>query len=84
MNHSNNIIEQGQQDLIVEKGARWFLKQGENTLSVDKGFKSKSDASEWVDSLGRSLDWRAGYVFRLRGSREDLKIVNRVGNLART
>jgi hypothetical protein len=83
MSESNKIIEQGQQDLIVEKGARWFLKQGENTLSLDKGFKSKDNASLWVESLGRSLDWRAGYVFRLRGGKEDLKIVSRDGNLAK-
>ncbi|MBK6616345.1 hypothetical protein [Ottowia sp.] len=63
-------------------GLRYFIKRGSTTW-YSVGFKSKSAASAWVDSHGDALDWRAGFVFRLRGDARDVLIVNRQGELAK-
>lgn len=62
--------------------AKWFLKRGES-VELSRGFSSKSAASEWINALGRRLDWRAGFVFRLRGEKVDMSIVDRNGVEAR-
>jgi hypothetical protein len=77
-----NLLDEGQQEFIVDKGARWFLKEGADT-SFLRGFTSKEYASLWIESLGRKVDWRAGFTFRLRDGNSDLSIVNRTGKLAK-
>ena len=62
-------------------GSRWFLKYGEEVL-LDKGFKSKEDASKWIDSHP-DFEWRAGYVFRFYGDKYDREIVSRKGTRAK-
>ena len=59
-------------------GLRYFVKRGAATW-YSTGFKTKSAASDWIDSHGRDLDWRVGYLFRLRGDARDVQIVNRKG-----
>lgn len=51
-------------------------------LKFERGFRSKLDAENWISNLG-SLDWRAGFVFRLRGDSVDTEIVDRNGVIAR-
>jgi hypothetical protein len=62
--------------------ARWFIKRGD-TVEFSRGFSSKGAASEWIANLGRRLDWRAGFVFRLRGDNVDMFIVDRDGVTAK-
>lgn len=63
-------------------GLRYFIKRGATTWS-SVGFRTKRDASDWINSHGDALEWRAGFVFRLRGDGRDVDIVNRRGELAR-
>ncbi len=63
-------------------GLRYFIKRGATTW-YSVGFRSKANASKWIDSHGDALEWRAGFVFRLRGDARDVDIVNRKGELAR-
>jgi hypothetical protein len=58
--------------------ARLFVKRGD-TVDFTRGFSSKDAANTWITELGRRLDWRAGYVFRLRGDTSDMHIVDRQG-----
>ena len=60
----------------------WFLKRGE-VVELTRGFSSKGAADDWIVALGRRLDWRVGFVFRLRGDTVDMSIVNRRGEKAR-
>lgn len=69
-------------EVPLGSGLRWFLKRGPKTV-LTRGFASKSDASAWINSLGPRLDWRAGFVFRLRGDSMDMEIVNRHGTVAK-
>lgn len=62
--------------------ARWFVSRG-STADLTRGFSSKKAASDWIDGLGRRVDWRAGYVFRFRGDNVDMSIVDAGGNLAK-
>ena len=64
-----------------EPRARWFLKQGD-ILDTSRGFTSKESADAWIKSLGRSVDWQAGFLFRLRGDATDMSIVDRAGRRA--
>ena len=77
-----SILSKGQQDFIVDSGARWFLSQN-GTIDKSRGFTSKDYASLWIESLGREVDWRAGFIFRLRGANIDLEIVSSKGVRAR-
>lgn len=61
---------------------RWFIKNGDN-VRYDRGFRSKAEADAWIADLGRALDWRAGFVFRLRGGTADISVVDRNGVLAK-
>jgi hypothetical protein len=58
--------------------ARLFLKRGD-AVDFTRGFSSKAAASEWIANMGRRLDWRAGFVFRLRGDTVEMHIVDRNG-----
>lgn len=69
------------ESIPVQKRCRWFVKRGPTTW-FDRGFRSKSDASNWIDAHGSHLDWRCGFVFRLRGEPTDIEIVDRMGNRA--
>lgn len=69
-------------DVPDQKGIRWFVQRGEDQ-NFSRGFKSKSEASEWINDLGRRLDWRAGFHFRLRGDKFDMKIISRSGEVAK-
>lgn len=60
---------------------RWFVRRGATT-KFDCGFPSKADASNWINGLGSRLDWRTGFMFRLRGDDQDIFIVDRFGNRA--
>jgi hypothetical protein len=64
--------------LLVEKGARWFVRPGGGS-TLDRGFRSILEASEWIDSHGDALLWRVGYLFRIKGYPVDVEIVNRNG-----
>lgn len=68
-------------ELPCEPRARWFLKRGQETL-LESGFASKASAAQWIDNLGRRLDWRAGFVFQLRGDSTPMSIVDRNGKKA--
>jgi len=61
-----------------QKGARWFVRRGAKT-KFDRGFKSKVEANAWIDSLGKRVDWRVGYLFQLRGDSQTIEIVDRLG-----
>jgi hypothetical protein len=63
-------------------GLRLFIKRGATTW-YSVGFKTRKAASEWIDSHGRDLDWRCGYLFRLRGDARDVQIVSRLGEPVR-
>lgn len=42
-------------------------------------FPSRLEADEWIMLHRKDLDWRAGYVFRLKGLRLDIAIVDTHG-----
>jgi len=63
-------------------GCRWFVRRGDEFM-LDRGFRSKREASEWIASFGDSLDWRAGFTFHLKGDTTHMEIVSRTGNLAK-
>lgn len=66
------------------KRKRWFVKRGDVVLMNAGGFASKSEASDWINSFGWKLDWRSGYLFRLKGDDVAMSIVDRKGIEART
>lgn len=62
---------------------RWFVRRSATTR-FDRGFRSKGDASNWIAAFGSRLDWRVGFLFRLRGDNADIEIIDRQGNRARS
>lgn len=68
-------------DVPPRAGCRWFVRRGSET-PTDRGFRSKAEASSWIESLGRRIDWRVGFLFRLRGDTLDIEIVDRHGQRA--
>jgi hypothetical protein len=60
---------------------RWFLRRGD-IVEYGRGFRSKRAANEWIDLLGRRLDWRAGFSFQIKGDPQVMHIVSRQGELA--
>lgn len=60
---------------------KWFV-QRDSAVDLTRGFSSKKEADTWITDFGRRLDWRAGYVFRLRGDTADMTIVDRTGKKA--
>lgn len=67
----------------MQSRCRWFIKRGVTT-KFNRGFRSKIEASNWINNLGSALMWRVGFTFRLRGDDVDMYIVNRRGLLATT
>lgn len=65
---------------MAEKGARWFVRCGATT-KFTKGFRTKREASDWIGAL-EGLDWRVGFLFRLRGDDHNVEIVDRKGRSA--
>lgn len=65
----------------MQPRCRWFVQRGATT-KFERGFRSKQDASKWIESQRPA--WRAGFTFRLRGDDVDMYIVNRGGQLATT
>ena len=63
-----------------EKGCRWFVRYGAAT-KFNRGFNTKAQASNWIDAL-EGLDWRSGFLFRLRGDDYDVQIVDSKGRAA--
>jgi hypothetical protein len=78
-----SLLSKGQQEFIVDSGARRFLSE-DGKIDKSRGFTSKDYASLWIESLGREVDWRAGFIFRLRGCSNDLEIVSSKRVRART
>ncbi|WP_338924469.1 hypothetical protein V0M98_33175 (plasmid) [Pseudomonas silesiensis] len=66
----------------LQNKCRWFVKHGATTR-YDRGFRSKAEADAWINAFGRHLDWRAGYVFRLKGGQYDISVIDRQGVLAK-
>jgi hypothetical protein len=64
-----------------EPRPKWFV-QREGAVDMTRGFSSKASADAWIKGFGRRLDWRAGYVFRLRGDTAEMTIVDRNGKKA--
>ncbi len=75
-------IVQIKQKLPVGKGLRWFLAV-DGSIVEGHGFTSKTAASEWIYAFGEYLDWRAGFVFRIKGLNVNLEIVDKTGKRAR-
>lgn len=69
-------------EVPTQDRCRWFVRRGATTR-FDCGFRTKGDASTWIDRMGTRLDWRAGFTFRLRGDDTDIAIVDRKGNVAK-
>lgn len=61
---------------------RWFVRYGAKTM-FDRGFRSKEEASAWIDRFDRRLEWRTGFVAHLRGDNKDIEIVDRKGQVAK-
>jgi len=57
---------------------RYVLKRGDS-LVLTHGFRSKAAASDWINNLGHRLDWRVGFVFKLRGDTVNMAFVDRNG-----
>lgn len=62
-------------NIPVQKRTILFVRRDGKLL--DGGFKSKAEANEWIYSL--DLDWRAGFVFKIKGDTTDMQIVNKSG-----
>ena len=62
----------------VQKGNRLFIRRNDQ-IDLERGFKTKKEASDWIDGLGYALDWRAGYTFRIRGDSTHMDVVDRKG-----
>lgn len=69
------------EDVPLQDRCRWFVRRGATT-KFTRGFRSKDEANAWINAFGYRLDWRAGYVFRLRGDSVEMAIVDRRGNVA--
>lgn len=65
----------------LQGNCRWFVRRGA-TVKYNRGFRSKEDASNWIDAFGPSLNWRAGFTFQLKGDAVAMEIVNRKGERA--
>lgn len=71
------------EEVPLQDKCRWFVRRGATT-QFNRGFRSKDEASLWINTFGHRLDWRAGYVFRIRGDGVDMAIVDRRGTVAAT
>jgi hypothetical protein len=77
----NCILNLGCQDFLVEEKAKWFLRTNNITISA-KGFTTKLYAALWIESLGDRVDWRDGYVFRLKDGVENIEVISIDGQAA--
>lgn len=59
------------------KGCRYFVRHGAKT-KYNKGFNTKAEASAWIDKL-EGVEWRVGFLFRMRGDDWDTEVVTRTG-----
>ena len=66
----------------LQGNCRWFVRRGE-IVKYGRGFRSKQDASHWIEAFGERLDWRAGFTFKLKDDSIHMEIVNRQGELAK-
>jgi hypothetical protein len=67
---------------VPENGrARWYLLR-DGVVDQTRGFSSKGAADAWIKDFGHRLDWRVGFVFRLRGDTAEMTIVDRDGKKA--
>lgn len=66
----------------LQGNCRWFVRRGD-VVKYERGFRSKLDASNWIDAFGERLDWRAGFTFRLKDDSMHMEIVSRAGVLAK-
>ena len=69
------------EEVPLQDKCRWFVRRGATT-KFNRGFRTKVEADGWINAFGCRLDWRAGYVFRLRGEDVDMAIVDRRGEVA--
>ena len=65
-------------EVPLQDRCRWFLRRGAKT-AYNRGWRTKQEVRDWIESLGRRVDWRVGFVFMLRGDNEQMEIVNRKG-----
>jgi hypothetical protein len=63
------------------KPRRYFVRTGAHTC-FENGFSNKDQAAQFIKEAQAEygLDWRVGWLFRLRGIVYDLEIVDRAGN----
>lgn len=60
---------------------RYFVRREGCELILKRGFRTKAEASRWINSL--NCEWRAGFTFRLHWDSVDMHIVDRDGKLAK-
>lgn len=65
----------------LQSRCRWFVRRGE-VVVLERGFRTKLEASNWIDAFGRLLDWRVGFAFRLKGDDVLIEVVDREGKPA--
>lgn len=70
------------------KGNRWFISYGSGETAQSDftcGFKSKAEFENWLDKQNgiRGQDWRAGFVWKFRDSKDEYRLCDRYGNLAK-
>lgn len=62
---------------------RWFVRRGA-IVDLERGFRTKAQASDWIEEFGIALDWRSGFAFQLKGDDVLIEIVDRDGKPATT
>lgn len=78
------------EELPNEPGKRWFVRREETGDSSiggvvpDAGFASRAGADQWIIDLGRRVDWRAGFLFHLKGDSKNMRIVDKYGREPKT
>lgn len=70
-------------EVPANKGCRFFLKRN-GVFKTSVGFCNKKEASDWINNLtnrdgGSKLNWRVGFLFRVKGDEYDMEIVNKKG-----
>jgi len=70
-----------------KKGNRWHISYGFGETGkgdLDYGFKSKAEFENWLKEQveKRGLDWRTGFVWKFRDSKDEYRLCNKVGMLA--
>lgn len=65
-------------DVPADARANYFVRVGKKVLE-GIGFRTMLQADEWIGLHRGDFDWRGGNVFRLKGLRLDIAIVDREG-----